>query len=113
MIEVFRLLKRVVLAIGVILASGSYGGGSAPAAIPATGVVNHESATRLARGVADKVIARHATKAPPHLGTTGKDARRTSAPPRLGTTGRKHGSGLDWGVGSGAGSTGQRGPTRR
>lgn len=109
MIEFFRLLKRVVAAMGVILASGGYGGGSAPAA----GVVNHESATGLGRVVADELVSRHATKTPPHLGTTGKDARPTSAPPRLGTTGRKHGSGLDWGVGSGAGSTGQRGPTRR
>ena len=92
----FKLLtKAAVLAMGVSFAGA--------------GADSHGAGAVIGDAPAGTIIAGRATSAPPQLGTTGASRGRTSAPPQLGTTGRTHGSGLDTGVGSGAGSFSQRG----
>lgn len=105
----FRLLTAAALSIA------AYGGGSDVAAAgddgSNRGIVDSDEPAADANATVDG--APHAKNRPPHDGTAGESGATKSAPPRLGTTGRKPGSGLDWGVGSGAGSFGQRGPNRK
>lgn len=102
-----RLLTVAALGIGVSSASVH------PGALLGEGARSPGAAAQSTNAPIDRLAAKHVKRASPHLGATGKRGRRTSAPPHLGTTGRKHGSGLDWGVGSGAGSVGKRGRSRK
>lgn len=101
----FNFLKvAAILAMGVSTASAECGARAGPCAGAGPGADGESLESPMGAQLAGR-----ATTAPPQLGTTGASRGSTSAPPHLGTTGRTHGSGLDTGVGSGAGSTSQRG----